>query len=620
MNYGQKLTQKIAAWVEEGLISPYQAESIHSFEDKHNRVARKSVRRMSLQLVIAFLLSVGGLMVLGSYWNAWLLPFRLLILVATIGLLQFLSLCFFYYKEPLWLKRLLRGWEFSDMQRREFAGVVIWGSALLGMILISQQYPISPPLWEMFATLVWLLLPLMVVLRSDSGSLLVGLLAFCGAMVAPSGYWLFLLFPYWLMPLVWHGRPAARSEMTEQLLYLNWMACVSVVLWPFCHVFWYWPILGIVFYSAATLVYGRFRFFMQILGLCLALGWAFVALWWTVPFAWISMGILFSLLSLWLGYLWLHGVSFGREALRHFLARPLTAVFLFLLWTLLLAGVQTFLPVLHPVLIFCHACLALAVAVRLTWTTDRLFRGLGLSLLVVVVGILLVQPIFPTWIRGVLMIASGFGLWVFLRLRRTGGLSAATFEVAPYGEVGEGYAFAPRFFSKLSHFPKTQHLKLCLALFLMMQLVLIGKPIWIYEGVRLMGDRYLMSAAVQDPYSPFRGEYLQIRMIDFETAWPVLLSPGMRRGYVLLAEDNGIVTPVGLSEKAPEGVYLRLPVKGRSQVSTVTKTPFNRVLISASERQTVLAAVKKDPRVWLHVKMKYGYCLLERITLGEKND
>jgi len=624
MNYGQHLAKKIGAWVEEGLISPYQAESIAAFETTHNRVGRKSIRRISWQLLVVFFVSLGGLMVLGSYWNAWLLPVRLLVLFVGIGLFECLAVWLLYRKEPRWLKGFLRGWDFSEGQRREVSAVVIWVTGLVGMLLISHQYPVSPPLWEMLSALVWVLLPLMIWLRSDLGSLLVGGMAVLGAFLGPSGYGLFLLFPYWLMPLFWHAVPSERGTALDTALYLIWMGCLAVVLWPFCHVFWYWPILGVLFYSAATLVSGRSRILLQGTGLALSLGWAVLAMWWILPFSGVSMGLLSVLLGLWLGWLLRRCLSYGSETIRYFLAHPLTAIWLFLLWTVILVGVQTLVPSWHAGMMFCHAGLALALAVRLTWTTDRLFRVLGLTLLVLVVGILLVQPIFPMWLRGTLMIVAGFGLWVFLRVRRDGGLSAATFTDAPHWEIGAGTTsvFVSRFFSKLSDFlsPPPNRFRWVLTFFLVLQLLLIGKPVLIYEWVRLTGDAYLMKASVQDSYSPFRGAYLQIRMIEFENPWPIVLPPGTRRGYLLLADEQGVLIPVALSEKVPNGLYLRMPVKGRSHVSTVTKTPFNRIFISDSERQSVLNAVKKDPRVWLHVKMKYGYCLLARITLGDKND
>jgi hypothetical protein len=399
---------------------------------------------------------------------------------------------------------------------------------------------------------------------------------------------------------------------------------MAMALWPLSHVFWYWPILGLFFYSIATVLPGPLRKFVRIFGLGLALTWAVLTMWWPAPISIPSLVLMAVLLLFWVIWemqdLW----PLSKKTMILLFEKPVALILIFLLWTVLLACLQTLWSGGHAVLMFFHAGLSLLLAVRLTWLRDRFFRGLGLSLLVLVVGILLIQPVFPTWMRGTLMITAGFGLWVFLRVRRNGLLIASTFMTPTDRELesSKNVLWWSRFWSSVSvvFAPSDRVLKWGIAFLFAVQLLLIGRPVLVYEWVRLVGESYVMPAKLQDPYSPFRGDYLQFTVTDFEQPWPLVVSSETRYAYMGFDVHGNTVVPVSLGTQSPEGVYLRIPIKWRSATSTVVKPLFTRFFVPLSERDALLAGLKKDAKLQLHVKMKYGYCLLEGISVGEKND
>jgi hypothetical protein len=615
MSNGRPLTKKIKSWVDAGLISPYQGESIDDFETKRHRVGRKSIRRTTWQLLILFLLFVGILMLMSSQWATWWLPVRLGTVFVGVGISQCFALFLLYDRLPSWIPRFTVN-ELNDVQRRDISAVLLSVSFIVGMFLIAYQYPLVMPLWRSLSCLVWLLLPLVVWFRSDWGSLFVGLISLLGALIAPAETVLFGLFPYWLMPLLWYFLPA-RFGWLQTGLYVLWVGCLATVLWPFCHPFWYLPMLGLFVYGGSSLLAGPVRLFLQRLGLSVSLIWAIFAMWWSVPIAWSTMFLMSGVLSLCLFWEIRQCCPLTRRAIQPFLWRPWVTVFLFLMWTVLLAYLQSLMPNGHHFLLFCHAVLCIALSMRLAWSSDRFLRGLGLSLLVMIGSVLLVQSFFPSWMRGLLMIGGGFGFWVFLRVRREGVL-------APAPVVSEVPTQGPSspYFSKIQSCfePRSDCFKKMVLLFLIVQIVAISKPVLVYEWVRFFGESYLMKATVQDPYSPFQGSYLQFRMDDFETAWPVILPPGTKQTYLHLSEDGFVVTPIGLSPYKPEGLYLRIPVKWKSRVSTVTAAPFDKIVVSVSDMNTLRDVVKKNSSIWLYVKIKAGYCLLEGMKVGEKND
>lgn len=626
MSYGRQLAKKITTWVDEGLISPYQAESIRAFESKHYRVGRKAVRRIAWQLLAFFLLVLGGLTLVAANWASWGLPFRLGILFAGVGGCQWVAWRLIQEKIPAWLQARLNTWGVSSSMYGDIAAVILCVTAPIGMLLLSQQYPFSPPLWVSLSWLVWVLVPLMLWLRRDVGLLLVGLMALIGAIIAPSEKALFLIFPYWAMGMFRLGASSQRGALIESALYLVWMGCLATVLWPLVHVFWYWPILGLMFYFARVLGAGNSRTLLQLCGLGMALGWAVLAMWWTPPVSVFSMGIVTGMVLL---GLWQHRVSFPdgpkpvlarlKLLLAQVVGHPFLLVFVFLFWTLCLAVLQHFLPQFHAFWEFLHAVFALGLAVFLSWTTNRMLRSLGFGLLVVVVGILLVQPIFPAWMRGILMVSGGFGLWVFLRIRREGGLSPLS--PAQGDRLADSVFLLPqKWRSKWAMLtsPSAAFFKRGVMLLFVLQLLLLSKPVWLYEWVRLSGDSYVMQANFQDVYTPFRGPYLQLKMTDFETAWPLVLPAGTRHAYLQMTAKSGVLKPLSLHAKAPEGLYLRIPVKWKSSVETVTHAPFERLFFPESKQASFKKSVGRGSVIWLHVKVRHGYAVLERITVGEK--
>jgi hypothetical protein len=618
MSDGRHLHQKIEAWVDEGLISPYQAQSIHEFETKQYRVGRKYVRRFAWQLLAFFLLALGSVTLLAANWTSWGLPFRLMLLFGGIGGFQWLAWCLFQGKIPVWIQDRLGALGVRSAQYPDLAVGLFFGTAMLGMLLLSRQYPFAPPLWVSLSWLVWVLLPLVLWLRRDVGMLLVGILAVFGTLLAPSEKHVLLLFPYWFVGFFGLGRSQGSRWMTVCLT-LVWVGAVGAVLWPLCHVFWYWPLLGGLMYLASLVLGGQSRILLRMGGIGLALGWSVLAMWWTPP---LSLGAVIlagiCLLGLWLNRQSLRAIYAPQVSdtgvIGRLLAHPEPLWLLFLCWTLGISALHILLPQGHAAWGFFHALLALGLSLVLAWTRDRSLRILGLVMLVSMVGILLVQPIFPNWMRGFLMVSGGFGLWVFLRMHRDGGRKTLSFsEGLPVVTLSPMVTkvFQWRTLSSVWFKPG-------LLLLLVLQLAVIAKPVWIYEWVRLMGERYRMPAQLQDVYSPFRGPYLQLKMTSFETAWPVALPEGTRYAYLQMRAKGNVIQPQVLSKKAPRGLYLRIPVKWKSTDATVTKSPFEKVFVPESKRAALKKEMGRDAVIWLHVKVKHGYAVLEYITVGEK--
>ena len=629
MSYGRQLAKKITAWVDEGLVSPYQAESIRAFETKHHRVGRKSIRRFGWQFLAFFLVVLGGVTLVSANWASWALPIRLGILFVGFVVCQWLAWRLIQEKLPAWLHARFSAWGMSSSLYGDMAAGLLCVMAPVGMLLMSQQYPFSPPLWVSLSWLVWVLLPLMVLLRRDVGMLLVGVMSLVGSIIAPSDKLLFLLFPYWIFGMLRLG--AHREGPMAMALYLVWMGCLATVLWPLVHMFWYWPILGLMFYFAPVLGAGTSRVLLQGCGLGISLGWAVLAMWWGTPISALSMGVLGLMVLL---GLWQHRLSLAlgdnsetllvraKLLFSRVVTQPFLLVFLFLFWTLCLAGLRNLGPHFHVFWTFLHGVLALGVAVVLAWSTNRMLRSLGVGMLVAVVGILLVQPVFPAWMRGTLMVSAGFGLWVFLRIRREGGFVAVPLsESAQHTVFSEAFGvFSQKWGVKLARFksPSSVFFKRGVLILLGLQFLILSKPVWIYEWVRLSGESYVMNADFQDVYSPFRGSYLYLKMTDFEKPWPVVLPLGTRHAYLKMTAPSGVLNPLSLHDKAPDGLYLRIPVKWKSSKETVTQAPFERLFFPESKQASFKKSVGRGSVIWLHVKVRHGYAVLERMTVGEK--
>lgn len=175
--------------------------------------------------------------------------------------------------------------------------------------------------------------------------------------------------------------------------------------------------------------------------------------------------------------------------------------------------------------------------------------------------------------------------------------------------------------------------KLTIALFICLSIIQLYVPVSMivkHEITLRSGLQYKFRAAPVDPYDPFRGRYVTIRIND--TALPVPDNVDFSTNqsiYVQLEQDEqGFAKMTGIAEKLPkEGAYVKAKIlhlinEGAGKKTAVIKLPFDRYymeekLAPAAEKAYLEHARDNVGDAYVTVRILNGLAVIEKLYIKD---
>ncbi|QSH42001.1 GDYXXLXY domain-containing protein [Lentisphaerota bacterium ZTH] len=163
-------------------------------------------------------------------------------------------------------------------------------------------------------------------------------------------------------------------------------------------------------------------------------------------------------------------------------------------------------------------------------------------------------------------------------------------------------------------------------LFIIVSLAVLAVPLYMIfraETVLSKGNLYLFKVEPRDPYDPFRGRYLDIRVQqNYVENCKKDFSPG-EVCYAVIAKDaKGFAYFSELSTQPPAaGDYIRVKFRWKNKNKSLIELPFGRYFVNekiAPEADKLLAGFFTDPKdcCVLKVKVKDGQALVSGLNLN----
>ncbi|MFA7230809.1 MAG: GDYXXLXY domain-containing protein [Victivallaceae bacterium] len=165
--------------------------------------------------------------------------------------------------------------------------------------------------------------------------------------------------------------------------------------------------------------------------------------------------------------------------------------------------------------------------------------------------------------------------------------------------------------------------KIKLVLFFIMALVMLAVPLYMImraENIFNKGNVFTFKAAPVDPYDPFRGRYVSIRVEpDYvQTAGQVDFKAGDELFATVKTGTDGMAFWADLNRTPPdEGDYVRVKFKYNTEGKSYIQPPFDRFYMNEKLAPEAEKTVRLNSNCTIKVRILNGKAVIENVYIGD---